>query len=120
MPRCSGGWKKRGRASEKVCVRKEWVMGKEKTLCGAAFWGSIFGANLVLVFGFDFFHATHVRTEAFGNGDGAVFVLVHFHDGDEDTWGCDDGVVECVADLDFAIRITVAEVEATGLVFVEA
>ncbi len=77
----------------------------------------VFQRNL---FRLDFFHAAHVFAEGFGDGDGAVRVLVVFEDGDEDARAGDDGVVEGVAEERFAVGGFVAEVAAAGLEIVEA
>src|SRR6185437_4431786 len=70
--------------------------------------------------GFDAFLVIHVFTERFGDGHGAVFVLVELQDGNENTRGSDDGVVEGVGKEGFAFSGFVAEVTAAGLKIVEA
>src|SRR5688572_30510279 len=69
--------------------------------------------------GGDSFAAGHVGAEDFGDGDGAVFVLVLLEDGDEDSGAGDGGVVEGVAELGLGLSafglFAVAEVKAAGL-----
>lgn len=61
-----------------------------------------------------------VGAKSGGNMDTAVGVLVVFEERDEGSGRGDDGVVEGVTEVDVAVGVAVAEVEATGLEGVEA
>ena len=69
----------------------------------------------VLLLGHQDFLAAHVGLEAFGDGDGAVFLEVVFQERDEHARGCNAGVVERVGQIHLAVRTLDADAETAGL-----
>ena len=61
------------------------------------------------------FLAAHVGLEAFGDGDGAVFLEVVFQERDEHARGRDAGVVERVGQIHLAVGALDADGQAAGL-----
>lgn len=62
---------------------------------------------------------TEILLECFGDGDGAVGVLVLLEERDNEAWEGGAGTVKGVAEVVFTVGVFVAELHAAGLVVAE-
>jgi len=61
----------------------------------------------------------HVGAEGFGDGDGAVGVLIVFDEGDDETRQGDAGTIQCMQELRLAVFVATADAGAAGLIVPE-
>ena len=69
----------------------------------------------VLLFGNEDFNAAHVGTQNLGNGYAAVSLKMVFKIGDQHTRGRDDGVIEGVREVHFAVLVLDTDLQAACL-----